>query len=136
MIIEAPQRNRFLYAILIALVIGVGLLWRSPLLSISGITWKYGGDALWALAVFLGVGFCFRRASTLLNALIAVCFAWSIECFQLYHAPWIESLRATLFGRLILGSTFNSPDLLAYAIGIALGATAESLCHRLKAKRC
>ena len=108
----------------------MGLLWRSPLLSLSGFTSKYGGDALWALAVFLAMGFCFRRASILRNALFSVCFAWSIECLQLYHAPWIESLRSTLFGRLVLGSTFNSPDLLAYAVGIALGSAAESLCHR------
>jgi hypothetical protein len=91
---------------------------------------KYGGDALWAVVVFLTVGFFFTAASTLRIALLSLAFAWSIEFLQLYHAPWIDSLRATLPGRLILGSTFNSPDLLAYSLGIALGACAEFLFIR------
>jgi len=131
-ITKSPRRNRFGYAVSLALVIGLGLLWRSSLLSLSGFVSKYGGDALWALAVFLGVGLLFRDVSTLRNTLIAVCLAWSIEFSQLYHAPWIESLRATRPGHLILGSTFNSPDLLAYIIGIALGAMVERLYHRKK----
>ena len=58
-------------------------------------------------------------------ALIAVCFAWSVEFLQLYHAPWIDGIRSTRLGHLVLGTMFNSPDLLAYVIGIALGALAE-----------
>src|SRR5688572_32997272 len=113
------QRNRSLYAVAAAMAIGMGLLWRSRLLPLSSFTAKYGGDALWALAVFLGFGLLFRRASTLRIAFVSICFAWSIEFLQLYHAPWIDSLRAHQLGHLILGSTFNSPDLPAYAIGIA-----------------
>ena len=40
---------------------------------------------------------------------------------------WIDGIRSTRLGRVVLGSTFNSPDLLAYVIGIALGALAERL---------
>ena len=63
-------------------------------------------------------------------ALTALSFAWAVEFSQLYHAPWIEALRATLPGRLILGSTFNWPDLPAYAIAIALGAWIEHFARR------
>ncbi len=119
------QRNRPAYALLAACVIAVGLLWRSGLVPLSAPLAKYGGDALWALVVFLGFGFVYARLSTTRLALLAVCFAWAIEFSQLYHADWIDGLRATLPGRLILGSTFNSPDLLAYVAGIALGVLAE-----------
>jgi hypothetical protein len=34
-------------------------------------------------------------------------------------------MRATLPGRLVLGSTFHWPDLPAYVLGVALGAWAE-----------
>jgi hypothetical protein len=119
------QRNRLIFAAAIALVIGTGLLWRSHLLPLPAFLAKYGGDALWVLMVFLGFGFVFRRSSTARIALAAVCFAWTVEFLQLYHAPWIEAIRATRLGRLVLGDTFNSPDLLAYVVGIAVGALAE-----------
>jgi hypothetical protein len=54
--------------------------------------------------------------------LLALAFAWGVEFSQLYHAPWIDAVRATLPGRLVLGTTFNWPDLLAYALGVGLGA--------------
>jgi hypothetical protein len=58
-------------------------------------------------------------------ALLALAFAWGEEFSQLYHAPWIDTIRATILGKLALGNTFNWPDLPAYAVGIALGASAE-----------
>ncbi len=123
---EKPFRRSWpFYALGAVLVIGMGLFWRSGILPLSSVLAKYGGDSLWALLVFLGFGFAFSRSSTLRIVLIAVCFAWSIEFLQLYHAPWIDLVRSTRVGRSILGSTFNSPDLLAYVVGIAFGAFAE-----------
>ncbi len=118
-------RNRPIYALAAALVIGAGLLWRSGRFPLPGFVAKYGGDALWALVVFLCLGIALPRRSTVGTALVAVGFAWSVEFLQLYHAPWIDGIRSTRLGRLVLGSTFNVPDLLAYAGGIALGAVAE-----------
>ena len=59
--------------------------------------------------------------------MMALSFAWAVEFSQLYHAPWIEAVRATFPGRLVLGATFKWPDLVAYLIGIALGAVVEHL---------
>jgi hypothetical protein len=119
------QRSRLIYALAVVLVIGIGLLWRSGLFALPSFVAKYGGDSLWALVVFLCFGFVSPRASTVRIGFIAVCFAWSVELLQLYHAPWIDGIRATPLGRVVLGSTFNSPDLLAYVVGIGLGALAE-----------
>jgi hypothetical protein len=80
---------------------------------------------IWALMVFVGFGFLFPRASTLLVALLALTFAWGVEFSQLYTAPWIDAIRATIPGKLVLGNTFKWGDLLAYTVGIALGAWAE-----------
>ena len=91
---------------------------------------KYGGDALWALVLFLGAGFVCPRSSSVRMGLIAVGFAWSIEFLQLYHAHWIDEIRSTRPGRMVLGTTFNSPDLFAYVIGIALGVLVERVCLR------
>jgi hypothetical protein len=125
-----PTRSRPLYAVLVVLVIAAGLLWRSSFMPLPSFLAKYGGDALWALMVFLGLGFVFNRASTLRLAFGALGFSWAVEFSQLYHAPWIDMIRSTLPGRLILGSTFNWPDLPAYALGVTMGAVAEFYFHR------
>lgn len=126
-------RNRLLYALLVVVVLGSGLIWRSRLLPLSPFLTKYGGDALWALMVFFVFGFIFRKATTIRLVLIALGFAWVIEFSQLYHAPWIDSIRAMKIGRLILGSTFNWPDLPAYAVGIMIGALVDrALCGARK----
>ena len=123
----APQRvrSRLLYALLALAVVAAGLFWRSGLIPLPQWLSNNGGDALWALMVFVGFGFLIPRASTLVIALLALIFALGVEFSQLYHAPWIDAVRATLPGRLVLGTTFNWPDLPAYAVGIALGALVE-----------
>ncbi len=123
----APQRarNRLLYALLAVAVVAAGLFWRSGLIPLPQWLSNNGGDALWALMVFVGFGFLLPRASTLVLAVLALSFAWGVEFSQLYHAPWLDAVRATIPGRLVLGTTFNWPDLPAYAVGVALGALAE-----------
>lgn len=121
------QRNRMHYAVGMIVVTGTGLLWRSGLIPLPAFLSKYGGDALWALAVFCVVGLVLPRKPTGYVAIIALGCAWAVEFLQLYHAPWIEGVRATRLGRLALGTTFHSPDLLAYLVGVACGALGESL---------
>jgi hypothetical protein len=122
-----PQRtpSRTVYAISGVLTVGLGLIWRSSLLPISPFLTKYGGDALWALLVFFLVRFIQPRTSVVLSALVAFGFSVCIEASQLYHAPWIDLIRGTRLGSLILGNTFNWPDIPAYAVGIVLGALIE-----------
>ena len=114
-----------LYAALALSVVAAGLLWRSGLIPLPQWLSNNGGDALWALMVFVGFGFLFPRTSTLTVALLALTFAWSVEFSQFYHAPWIDAIRATIPGKLVLGNTFAWPDLVAYAVGVAVGALAE-----------
>jgi hypothetical protein len=114
-----------LYALLAVAVVAAGLLWRSGLIPLPQWLTNNGGDALWALMVFVGFGFLLPRASTLMVALLALTFSWGVEFSQLYHTPWIDAVRSTLPGRLVLGNTFNWPDLPAYALGIGMGVLAE-----------
>ncbi len=128
---QPVQRSRPVYLLLSALVMGSGLLLRSRFLHWPPFIAKYGADSLWALLVFCGFALLFCRASTPRLALLAVGFAWGIEFSQLYHSPWTDQIRSTRIGALVLGATFNWPDLLAYAIGVSVGALADCfLCRR------
>ena len=52
-------------------------------------------------------------------------FSVAIEISQLYHAPWIDSIRRTTLGGLILGFGFLWSDLACYAVGVGLGVIIE-----------
>lgn len=121
------HRRRPFIALLILLTIAIGLWTRSHVFPFSPFSAKYGGDALWAITVFLGCGFIFQRLSPARLAALALAIAWSVEFLQLYHTPWLDSLRSSRLGALALGYAFNAPDLIAYAIGIAVVFALESL---------
>ncbi len=129
------RRNRLVYLLLTVLVMAVGLLWRSRFVSLSPFFTKYGGDALWALLVFFGFGILLPRITTLRLAAISLGFAWLVEFSQLYHAPWIDAIRSLRIGRLVLGSTFNWPDLPAYAVGVVIGVIVDRALLERSGKR-
>ena len=87
----------------------------------------YAGDTLWALVAFLGIGLILPRASTWRVASLAMSFSVMIEVSQLYHAPWIDSIRGTTLGALVLGHGFLWSDLACYAVGVGLGVAVERI---------
>ena len=125
------KRNRLTYAILIAIVVAAGLASRSGyasfLPSLFGI---YGGDILWSLNVFLVLGFAFAETPTWKLAVATLVISYSVEFSQFYQEDWINRIRQTLPGRLLLGSGFLKSDLVCYTIGVAIGAIGESLFRR------
>ncbi|MBU5438596.1 DUF2809 domain-containing protein [Tissierella sp. MSJ-40] len=87
----------------------------------------YAGDTLWALMVFLGIGFLFKTWSTSRIGIIALLFSFLIEISQLYHSPWIDQIRRTTLGSLVLGHGFLWTDLICYIIGIIIGIFIDKL---------
>lgn len=118
-------RHRGLYTFWIAVVIGLGLGSRSETIALPLFAAKYAGDALWALMIFLGFGWLLPSRSTAAVAGLAVAVCGVIEFSQLYHAPWLDALRRTWFGRMALGDTFGWGDLAAYLVGIGFGVVGE-----------
>ena len=121
------KRNRLLQAVMIIVVIILGLSSRKMASNIPEFLNVYLGDALWALMIFIGVGFIFRKMKTTKIALIGISFCYLIELSQLYQANWINEIRRTTLGGLVLGYGFLWSDLLAYFIGISVGAAIEVL---------
>jgi Protein of unknown function (DUF2809) len=59
--------------------------------------------------------------------MLAMACAIAVKLSQLYHAPWIDSIRHTTLGGLILGFDFVWSDLACYALGVGLGVSVKIL---------
>ncbi|HZS06168.1 MAG TPA: DUF2809 domain-containing protein [Blastocatellia bacterium] len=129
---DVRPRSRLIYALLCGFVIFLGLASRSRHIALPHFIADYAGDTLWALLVFLLIGFLMPRWSTRRVAMLAAGFSLLIEVSQLYHAPWIDAIRRTRIGGLVLGYGFLWSDLACYAVGVACGAFAELLIGWLK----
>jgi hypothetical protein len=120
------HKRRDFFILIIATII-IGLLSRHftfiPL---------FVGDILWATMVYFIVRFLFVYKEIKFVIITSMLFCYAIEFSQLYKAPWIDNLRHTLFGRLVLGDTFLWGDLLSYTFGIAIGVLIDILLRRNK----
>lgn len=67
--------------------------------------------------------------------LISLLFCYFIEVSQLYQAGWINNLRNTTIGGLILGHGFLWSDILAYTFGVTIAAIFELLKHKLSSSK-
>ncbi|MCW1925796.1 DUF2809 domain-containing protein [Luteolibacter arcticus] len=121
------RRSRLVYAGWIAVTIAAGLVSRSSRAAsfLPDFIRSYAGDTLWALMVFLILGFLFPRAKTGVIGLAALGISFGVEISQLYEAEWINRIRATRVGGLVLGRGWVTTDLLCYAVGVGLGVMGE-----------
>jgi Protein of unknown function (DUF2809) len=119
-----------IYSLAMLGVIGIGLATREY--HVKSMLGKYPGDALWATMVYLGLGVLIPTIQPWRLALISAFAAYGVEFSQMIQEPWIRSIRQTVLGHLVLGSTFNCPDLIAYTVGVALAFFAELRVLRLQ----
>ncbi len=91
------------------------------------IVGNYPGDALWALLVLLLIALVRPNLTTRQLAMGALAICYTVELFQLYQSPWINSIRENPVGHLILGSAFDWLDLIAYTAGVGLGWVMDHL---------
>jgi xanthine/uracil permease len=132
---ERGVRSRWVYAAAALIVIALGLVSRWEAIGLPWFVAKYSGDALWGLVVFIGLAFLFPRRSTRLVTTLAVGFACAVEFSQLFHPSWLDAIRSTLPGGLVLGtpsSTFAWGDITAYLVGITCGVVVELASYRKK----
>ncbi|EEM47608.1 DUF2809 domain-containing protein [Bacillus cereus] len=124
------KRNRVVYALFTIVIIILGLSSRKFAFALPHLLNDYLGDALWALMIFTGFGFLFPKTETKKLAFISLMFCYGIEVSQLYHANWIDSIRATTLGGLVLGYVFLWSDLVAYTIGVGVGILYEVIFRK------
>lgn len=126
------KRNRWTYLALVVVTMILGLSSRQFSGFLPKVINLYLGDALWALMVFFLFAYLFPNKETRRVAAIALLFAYGIEISQLYHAPWIDALRQTRLGGLILGYGFLWRDLVSYTFGIGVGALVDQHMNKSK----
>jgi hypothetical protein len=118
-------RSRVIYALVLLLVIAAGLGSRAFGHHLPVFVATYAGDTLYATMLFAGLGILAPRWSTARLGVTALLLSVAIEASQLYHAPWIDAIRRTTPGALVLGYGFLWSDLACYVGGVALGAVIE-----------
>ncbi|MCI4170032.1 ribosomal maturation YjgA family protein [Bacillus spizizenii] len=129
------KRNRWIYATVTILIMVLGLGSRAFSNVLPNTINTYLGDSLWAAMIFTGCGFLFQKMKTMLTVIISLSFCFIIEISQLYHAEWIDRIRDTSLGGLVLGYGFLWSDIEAYTIGIAFCAAIELLALGIKKRR-
>lgn len=118
------------YAALVCLTVGAGFASRRYPGFFPEFVARYAGDTLWATMVFWFLALGWRRASTGRLAASALAVAVAVECSQLYRAGWIDAVRETRIGALVLGSGFLWSDLVCYAVGVGIAVVVDGLLAR------
>lgn len=122
-----PTRLRIVAAIIA--VIPLGLLTRAGL-PMPALVAAYGGDTLYATLIYLLVALAWPRGPARLVGPIALGICVAVELSQLISAPWLDAVRATTAGRLVLGAGFLWSDLACYAAGVLIGVALDLVLLR------
>ena len=112
---------------------GLSLRWYGFPLGLPAFVVKYGGSLLWATMVFLLVGILRPQRTRSQLAATAMVIALVVELSRLVHTPGLDAFRLTTAGALLLGRIFSLWNLVAYAIGIALGVWIDWLATKRRA---
>ncbi len=85
----------------------------------------YLGDAIWAMMVYYFLRTFFFSSEIWKHGLLSLAYCYLTEISQLYHSDWIESIRNTRIGGLILGFGFLWSDIVSYSLGILVACILE-----------
>lgn len=110
-------RSRGLVLVLFAAVVGLGLASRSGNPLVPGWLARNAGDALWTMALYLALSGLLPRMAPVHLLALALGGSLVVELGQLIRTEWLEQLRRTLPGRLVLGRGWQWLDLPRYAAG-------------------
>ncbi|MFJ3387732.1 DUF2809 domain-containing protein [Lysinibacillus sp. NPDC086135] len=118
---------RIAYLIAVVITIFLGLASRKWSLLLPSLVAQSAGDMLWAMMVYFGFRLLLVRKSTLTAIWLSFLFSFGIEFSQLYQEDWINQIRGTTLGALILGKGFLVEDLLRYSVGIIIATVLDKM---------
>jgi len=124
------NKQRFIYFIITCALVVLGLSSRKYGYILPDFLSDYSGDTIWAAMVYFGLRIVFPPFSELKIGISALLFSYAIEISQLYQADWINAIRNTTLGALVLGHGFLWSDLLCYTVGIVLSVIFDWLARK------
>jgi hypothetical protein len=117
--------TRWVYASACAAAIVLGLASRRFSAQWGQWVVAYAGDTLWAAMVLFGLAWMLPKLHIKQLGLLALGLCFAVEFSQLAHAPWLDALRRTPVGGMLLGRTFLWSDMMCYVVGVGLGMVAK-----------
>lgn len=129
--LRVSRRTGFLLAAL--LTMATGLLVHRYGAGLGRAVHDVSGDALWGMMIAWGMGALLPQLGVAARAMLAYGVCLAVETSQLIHVPWLDAVRATRLGHLVLGVDFDGRDLLAYAVGVLVAVALEYLLRDLLA---
>ena len=91
---------------------------------------RNAGDTLWAANLYFVFAFIRPSAAPVRLLFATITASFAVEFGQLYQAEWIEALRATRLGALVLGFDFIWIDLVRYTVGALLALLIDRCLFR------
>lgn len=123
------MKKRAIYFIITLAVMLMGLLSRKFMFIFPKDIAPFIGDALWAMMVYFGFRFLLPKLELFKSFSIAIAFSFAIEISQLYQSDWINAIRDTTLGALVLGHGFLWFDLVSYSIGIMIAVIVDKVLN-------
>lgn len=115
-------RDSVAYIVAVFVVMALGLGSRAYADVLPVFVAEHFGDALWACMIYYGFRTCYAHKKISFSLWCSLAFCFAIEASQLYQADWINHLRGTTVGALVLGKGFLTADLVRYTGGAVVAA--------------
>ena len=129
--IRKKKRDLRFYLPLMLLLVIIGLPARLYAEHLPDWYILYFGDFLWAILLYFLIAVIFGLEIKL-TFTTAIVVAYLIEISQLFHPAWLQALRSYKIIGLIIGYGFLWSDIIAYTLGITLGAIIDWTYDRVK----
>lgn len=126
------RKIRVTYLIAIVITISLGLASRNWSTLLPSFVAQNAGDILWAMMVYFGFRLLLVGKSVLTAIWLSLLFSFGIEFSQLYQEDWINQIRGTTLGALILGKGFLVEDLVRYTAGIIIATVLDTAAIKLR----
>lgn len=124
-------KRRIVYLCLFAFFIWLALATRHHPDWFHPFIVRYGGDTIWAGDFLFFFRAVFPKTNLVKLAIFNYLFGVADEVSQLWHTPWLDAIRHTLIGRLMLGLGFLWSDLICYFVGTILALSLAILIDKL-----
>jgi glycopeptide antibiotics resistance protein len=127
------MRIAYFIAVFITILLGLASRKYSHLLLV--FIAQNAGDILWSMMIYFGFRFLLVRKSLFTAIWLSFLLSFGIEFSQLYQEDWINQIRDTLLGALILGKGFLPVDLIRYTAGILVATILDKVTFMLILRR-